>query len=49
MKHTGGTLWQGASDPQYVCVRGWLAGASAEPDVVAACAIAAEQVKLPDP
>jgi hypothetical protein len=49
MKHTGGTLWLTPDDPQAVCVRGWLAGTSGDPDIQAACATAATQVALPPP
>jgi hypothetical protein len=49
MKHTGGTVWKDTSDPQYLCVRGWLAGTSGDPEVAAACATAAKQVALPPP
>jgi hypothetical protein len=49
MKHTGGALFTGTDDPQYVCVRGWLVGASADAAVASACAIAATQVALPPP
>jgi hypothetical protein len=49
MKHTGGTLWPTATNPQYLCVRGWLAGTSDRADVAAACLTAADQVKLPPP
>ena len=49
MKHTGGAVWASTDDPQYVCVRGWLAGTSDDPAVQSACAIAATQVALPPP
>ena len=49
MKHTGGIVWATPDDPQAACVRGWLAGASDDPDVASACAIAATQVALPPP
>ena len=49
MKHSGDAVWAGPSDPQYMCVRGWLAGASASAEIVAACATAATQVALPPP
>jgi hypothetical protein len=49
MKHTGGTVWTSIGDPEAACVRGWLAGTSDQPDVAAACAIAATQVALPPP
>jgi hypothetical protein len=47
MKHTGGTVWATPDDPQAVCVRGWLAGTTADADVEAACEDAAMQVALP--
>ncbi len=49
MKHTGGAVWASTDDPQYACVRGWLAGTSDDPAVQSACAIAATQVALPPP
>ena len=49
MKHTGATVWPSLEDPEATCVRGWLAGTSDEPDVVAACATAATRVALPPP
>jgi hypothetical protein len=49
MKHTGGTVWTTPDDVEAVCVRGWLAGTSADPAIEAACADAATQVALPPP
>jgi hypothetical protein len=49
MKHSGQTVWSGTDEPQYLCVRGWLAGASDGPEVAAACAEAAVEVALPPP
>jgi len=49
MKHTGLVVWTSAADPEYACVRGWLAGTSGDADVAAACATAATRVQLPPP
>jgi hypothetical protein len=49
MKHSGGVVWTTLTDPQYVCVRGWLSGESGAAEVTAACATAATQVALPPP
>jgi hypothetical protein len=49
MKHTGLAVWASTADPEYACVRGWLAGSSGDPDVAAACATAATRVQLPPP
>jgi len=45
--HVGGDQWDTASDPQYVCVAGWLEGRIDEATIAAACAEAAGQVQLP--
>jgi hypothetical protein len=36
-------------DDEKTCVRGWLAGESADPAIVDACARAAAEVMLPPP
>jgi hypothetical protein len=49
MKHSGGAVWTTSADPQYLCVRGWLAGESGQAEVTAACATARAQVAIPPP
>ncbi len=47
--HVGGRLWLSADEAQPACLRGWLAGRSGDPTVLAACQIAGAEVALPPP
>lgn len=47
LDHVGGDLWPSTTDPAYLCVRGWLEGATTAIDAV--CAEALAPVRLPDP
>ncbi len=49
VEHEGKDLWLSATEPQYVCVAGWLEARLDEPAIIAACAEAALEVELPPP
>ena len=49
VEHEGGELWLERDEPQAVCVLAWLEGRSEDDDARAACAIAGEEVALPEP
>lgn len=46
--HVGGDVWLRADEPQVVCVVAWLTGASDDAAAQAACALAADEVALPE-
>jgi hypothetical protein len=46
--HVGGDQWQSTGEPQAACVLAWLEGRSDEPAAQTACALAGDEVALPD-
>ncbi len=49
VEHEGKDQWADTTEPQYLCVEGWLQDRLDEPTVADACATAALEVALPPP